>query len=46
MISCDKSNETVIITLSNPVNAVLDATTNHTYTIIDDDGSAPSVLTA
>jgi len=37
--SVTESNETVIITLSNPVNAVLDATTNHTYTIIDDDGS-------
>lgn len=34
-----ETNETIVITLSNPVNAVLDAFTNHVYTIIDDDTS-------
>ncbi|MEK7184680.1 MAG: Calx-beta domain-containing protein, partial [Patescibacteria group bacterium] len=33
----DESNETVIVTLSNPVNATLGGNTVHTYTITDDD---------
>jgi subtilisin family serine protease len=35
----DEANETVQVTLSNPVNAGLGATTIHTYTINDDDPS-------
>jgi hypothetical protein len=38
----DEDDETIVITLSNPTNAVLGATTTHTYTITDDD-SAPTV---
>jgi len=38
----DEPNETVQITLSNPVNAPLGSTNVHTYTINDDD-SAPTV---
>lgn len=34
-----ESNETVIISLSSPTNAVLDVVSNHTYTIVDDDSS-------
>ncbi len=34
-----ETNETIIITLSNPTNAVLDVLSNHAYTIIDDDVS-------
>jgi hypothetical protein len=34
-----ESNETVVVTLSNPVGAQLDALTTHTYTILDDDAS-------
>lgn len=33
----DELNETVIITLSNPLNATLGAQTTHTYTITDND---------
>ena len=33
----DENDETVIVTLSNPVNATLGANTVHTYTILDDD---------
>src|SRR5438034_4210045 len=33
----DEPDETIVITLSNPVNAALGATTNHTYTITDND---------
>ncbi|GKT33618.1 cadherin domain-containing protein, partial [Aduncisulcus paluster] len=33
----DETNETVILTLSNPVNATLGTNTVHTYTINDDD---------
>ena len=32
-----EADETIIITLSNPTNAVLDALSNHTFTIVDDD---------
>jgi hypothetical protein len=40
-----ETNETIVITLSNPINAVLDAISNHTYTIIDDDSSGALTLT-
>ena len=33
----DELNETIIITLSNPLNAALGAQTTHTYTITDND---------
>lgn len=35
--SLDEADETIQITLSNPVNATLGATTLHTYTLADDD---------
>jgi len=35
--SLDEADETVIVTLSNPVNAVLSTKTTHTYTILDDE---------
>jgi len=38
----DEFDETVIVTLSNPVNATLGTNTVHTYTITDDD-NAPAV---
>jgi hypothetical protein len=38
----DETDETVIVTLSNPTNATLGAASSHTYTIIDDD-NPPSV---
>ena len=38
----DENNETVIVTLSNPSNAILGANTTHTYTINDNDAT-PSV---
>jgi len=34
-----ETNETIVITLSNPTNAVLDVLSNHVFTIVDDDGS-------
>lgn len=34
-----ESNETIIITLSSPLNASLGSRTTHTYTIIDNDGN-------
>lgn len=34
-----ESDETIIITISNPVNAVLGSQLTHTYTISDNDGS-------
>ena len=40
--SLDEDNETIQMTLSNPVNADLGATTAHTYTINDND-DAPTV---
>lgn len=33
-----ETDETLIIDISNPMNATLGATTQHTFTIIDDDG--------
>ncbi|MHA7108989.1 Calx-beta domain-containing protein [Sunxiuqinia elliptica] len=38
----DENDETVIVTLSNPVNATLGTNTVHTYTILDDD-VAPTI---
>ncbi len=38
----DETNETVIVTLSNPVNATLGTNTVHTYTITDNDAT-PSI---
>ena len=38
-----ESNETIIITLSNPTNAVLDAFSEHTLTILDDDANTVTV---
>jgi len=36
----EESNETIEVTLSDPVNATLGTNTVHTYTINDDDGTA------
>ncbi len=36
----DEANETVVVTLSSPSNAVLGANTSHTLTIVDNDGPA------
>lgn len=33
----EESDETIVVTLSNPVNARLDTQTTHTFTILDDD---------
>ncbi len=41
----DETNETVIVTLSNPVNASLGPNTVHTYTINDNDAS-PVITTS
>jgi Chitobiase/beta-hexosaminidase C-terminal domain/Calx-beta domain len=44
--STGEANETIVITLSNPVNAALGARSTYTYTIEDNDGGAnqpPSV---
>ncbi|HYV47898.1 MAG TPA: Calx-beta domain-containing protein [Myxococcaceae bacterium] len=38
--SIDEDNETIILTLSNPVNAALGARSVHTFSITDDDPSA------
>ncbi|MBI4237666.1 MAG: hypothetical protein HY696_04500, partial [Deltaproteobacteria bacterium] len=35
----DEANETIIVTLSNPTKSSLGATTEHTYTITDDDAT-------
>ena len=40
-----EGNETVVVTLSNPVNAVLGSNTVYTYTITDDDSPLPTVTT-
>jgi hypothetical protein len=40
--SLDETDETVVISLSNPVNATLGANTTYTYTILDND-NPPSV---
>ncbi len=42
--STDESNETVAITLSNPINATLGANTIHTYTILDNDDTVDPTL--
>jgi PKD domain/Calx-beta domain/Carboxypeptidase regulatory-like domain len=34
-----ETNETIVITLSNPTNAILDFLSTHTFTILDDDAS-------
>jgi hypothetical protein len=39
-------DETIVITLSNPTNAVLDATAAHTFTILDDDGAGTLTITS
>lgn len=39
-------DETIIITLSNPLNAVLGTNTTHTYTIKDDDNSVQFTTTS
>lgn len=39
-----ESNETVIVTLSSPVNATL-GTATHTYTIVDNDSAPPASVT-
>ena len=39
-------DETVVITLSNPVDAVLDAFTTHTHTILDNDSGGTVSITA
>src|SRR5205814_9324497 len=38
----NEANETILLTLSNPINAALGSITTHTYTITDDD-SLPTV---
>ena len=38
--SLAEGDETIILTLSSPVNASLGATTSHTYTITDNDGAS------
>ncbi|MBI2269500.1 MAG: CSLREA domain-containing protein, partial [Bacteroidetes bacterium] len=38
-----ESSETIIVTLSAPVNAVLGANTAHTYTILDNDIAVPTI---
>lgn len=38
--------ETIVITLSDPVNAVLDALTSHTHTILDNDSGGTVSITA
>ena len=43
--SDNESDETIIINLSSPTNATLGATTTYTYTIIDNDNSAPELST-
>lgn len=37
-----ENNETIVVTISNPLNSVLGANTQHTYTITDDD-TAPTI---
>jgi hypothetical protein len=41
--SAVEGDETIIITLSSPAGAVLDARTSHTLTIIDDDGAVVTI---
>ncbi|MFY0594761.1 Calx-beta domain-containing protein, partial [Roseivirga sp.] len=42
----DEDDETVIVILSNPVNLTLGTTTQHTYTILDDDTSPTIAFTS
>jgi hypothetical protein len=42
----DEDDETIVITLSSPVNATLGANTAHTYTITDDDNPPTVQFTA
>ncbi len=39
-------DETIVITLGSPTNAVLDAIATHTFTILDDDGAGTLTITA
>ncbi|SMN17134.1 hemolysin-type calcium-binding region protein [uncultured Candidatus Thioglobus sp.] len=39
----DESDETVVVTLSNPDNATLGTNTTHTYTIINNDSEIPTI---
>ena len=41
----EEDDETIIITLSNPSNAALGSTTEHTYTIVDDDQKLTQTIT-
>ncbi len=41
-----ETNETVILTLSNPVNATLGTNTTHTYTITENDNAAVTIADA
>jgi len=41
-----ESDETIIITISNPTNATLGAQTTHTYTITDNDAAGPPTIEA
>ena len=41
--SIDESNETIIVTISNPSNSTLGTNTAHTYTITDDDTAGVTV---
>ena len=40
-----EENETIVVTLSSPVNAVAGAQLEHTYTIIDNDALMPQTIT-
>ncbi len=44
--SLAEADETIVISLLNPANALLDAVTNHTYTIVDNDGSGNVTISA
>lgn len=44
--SLAEPDETIVVNLLNPSNAILDAITNHTYTILDNDGSGNVTITA
>jgi hypothetical protein len=39
-----ESDETIVVTLSNPTGAALSVNSQHTYTIIDDDLNNPPVI--
>jgi len=41
-----ETNESLVVTLSNPSNALLDAFPTHRYTILDDDASGAITVTA